>query len=196
VSVPARRSRGGRVVPFRAGPEMAESGILTAERIDLTPFSDRFLTERYVGWLNDPQTVRYSEQRHRRHSLESCARYAASMQDSPHYFWAIVVRNPDLGHIGNMTATVDSNNKVADLAIMIGEGRCRGQGFGLEAWRRACDFLLRDGGMRKVTAGTMSVNAPMLGIMGAANMIEEGRRARQFLHEGQEVDMVIAALFR
>ena len=175
---------------------MANSGILAAERIDLIPFSDRFLTERYVGWLNDPHTVRYSEQRHRRHTLESCARYAASMKDSPHHFWAIVARDAELNHVGNMTATVDGNNKVADLAIMVGESRCRGHGFGLEAWKRACDFLLGDGGMRKVTAGTMSVNAPMLGIVRAAGMTEEGRRTRQFLHEGQEVDMVMAALFR
>lgn len=34
-------------------------------------FADRHLTERYVGWLNDPAVVRYSEQRHSRHTLWS-----------------------------------------------------------------------------------------------------------------------------
>ena len=174
---------------------MAE-GRLTGERLDLVPFSAEFLTPRYVGWLNDPETVRYSEQRHRRHTLESCARYAASMEGTPHHFWAVVAHDPALGHIGNMTATVDDNNRVADLAIMIGERSARGRALGLEAWVRACDFLLGAGGMRKVTAGTMSINAPMLGIMRAAGMIEEGRRARHFLHEGREEDLVMAALFR
>ena len=173
---------------------MAET--LKAQRLDLIPFGKEFLTPRYVGWLNDPETVRYSEQRHRQHTLESCARYAASMAGTPHYFWAIVAQDSALGHIGNMTATVDANNCVADLAIMIGETGARGRGLGLEAWVRACDFLLGEGGMRKVTAGTMSVNAPMLGIMRATGMIEEGRRARHFLHEGQEADLVMAALFR
>lgn len=175
---------------------MADSGTLAAERLDLVPFRRDFLTDRYVGWLNDPQTVRYSEQRHRHHTLESCARYAASLEGSAHYFWAIVAHDPGLGHIGNMTATVDASNLVADLAIMVGEPNCRGRGLGLEAWKRACAFLLGDGGMRKVTAGTMAVNAPMLGVMRASGMTEEGRRARHFLHEGQEVDLVMAALLR
>ena len=169
---------------------------LHAERLDIVPFNAQFLTPRYVAWLNDPETVRYSEQRHRRHTLESCARYAASLEGSPHYFWALVAHDPALGHIGNMTATVDVNNKVADLAILIGAAECRGRNFGLEAWKRACAFLLGDGGMRKVTAGTMSVNAPMLGVMRAAGMVEEGRRPRQFLCEGKEADLVMAALFR
>ena len=175
---------------------MGDRPILKAERLDLVPFCNEFLTERYVGWLNDPQTVRYSEQRHRRHTLESCARYAASVEGGPHYFWAVVAHDPVLGHIGNMTATVDLHNQVADLAIMIGETGSRGKGLGLEAWKRACAFLLNEAGLRKVTAGTMSVNAPMLGIMRAAGMIEEGHRARHFLHEGREVDLVMAALFR
>jgi ribosomal-protein-alanine N-acetyltransferase len=175
---------------------MTERGTLKARRLDLVPFTENFITARYVSWLNDPETVRYSEQRHRRHTLESCARYAASLDGTPHHFWAIVAHDPVLGHIGNMTATVDANNRIADLAILIGEAGARGRGLGLEAWVCACDFLLGAGGMGKVTAGTMSINAPMLGVMRAAGMIEEGRRARHFLHDGQEVDLVMAALFR
>lgn len=170
------------------------SDTLVSKRLDLVPFRAEFLTPRYVGWLNDPETVRYSEQRHRHHTLESCARYAASMEGGTDHFWAIVAHNPALGHIGNMTATVDPNNKVADLAILIGEAGARGRGLGLEAWKCACDFLLGEGGIRKVTAGTMGANAPMLGVMRASGMVEEGRRARHFLHEGQEVDLVMAAL--
>ncbi len=174
---------------------MAKTGILRAEHLDLRPFSDAFLTARYVGWLNDRATTRYSEQRHRAHDLASCRAYMESFATSAHLFWAIVAHDPGLGHIGNMTATIDPMNKTADLAILIGEASARGKGYGLEAWQTACRYLLSDGGMRKVTAGTMASNLPMLGIMRASGMIEEGRRKRQFLHEGQETDLVFAALF-
>jgi ribosomal-protein-alanine N-acetyltransferase len=174
---------------------MANSGILTAERIELRPFSEHFLTERYVGWLNDKETVRYSEQRHRTHTLESCRSYAASFVSSPHYFWAIVANDPSHGHIGNITATIDTANRTADLAIMVGDSAARGQRYGLEAWQRACRFLLEDAGLRKVSAGTMEINEPMIRIMRASGMIEEGRRRRQFLVDGKPVDAVLVALF-
>lgn len=174
---------------------MAESAILTAERLELRPFNDVFLTERYVGWLNDSQTVRYSEQRHRCHTLDTCRTYARSLTNSPNYFWAIVARDPSLGHIGNITATVDVPNCVADLAILVGASEARGHGYGFEAWQRACRFLLEDAGLRKVAAGTMEINEPMLKIMHASGMIEEGRRRGQFLVDGKAIDAVLMALF-
>lgn len=174
---------------------MARSPVLAGERLDLVPFHNGLLSERYVGWLNDPAIVRYSEQRHRIHTLESCRAYADSFASSDDYFWAVVARDPALGHIGNLSATVSRPNGVADLAILIGEPRVRGKGYGLEAWKCACAYLLADAGLRKVTAGTMASNAPMLAVMRAAGMREEGRRQRQFLVEGAEVDAVYFALF-
>jgi RimJ/RimL family protein N-acetyltransferase len=174
---------------------MATSDVLTAEHLDLQPFGDRFLTDRYVGWLNDSVTVRYSEQRHRTHTVETCRAYAQSFEGGPSYFWAIVVRDVSLGHIGNITATIDAHNRVADLAIMVGEASARGRGYGLEAWQRACQFLLNEGRMRKVTAGTMATNEPMLRLMRTSGMIEEGRRKRQLLVSNSEVDIILTALF-
>jgi RimJ/RimL family protein N-acetyltransferase len=171
---------------------MAQSAILQCGSLELIPFSDRFMTARYVSWLNDKETVRYSEQRYKTHSSDSCRLYAASFAGTPHYFWAIVYRGE---HVGNITATVDPRNKVADLAILVGEAAYRGRGIGLEAWKCAMSFLLGAGGMRKVTAGTMAANAPMLGVMRAAGMMEEGRRKAQFLLDGNPVDLVMMAAF-
>ena len=174
---------------------MAKTGTLVSERLDLRPFDESFLTERYVSWLNDPVTVRYSEQRHHVHTLATCRAYAASFTDSPNYFWAIVAHDTALGHIGNISARVDTANCVSDLAIIVGDTAVRGHRYGLEAWERACRFLLEEAGMRKITAGTMAINYPMLRIMRKCNMIEEGRRRAQFLVDGAEVDAVQVALF-
>lgn len=174
---------------------MAKSTILQADRLELHPFDKRFLTDRYVSWLNDKDTMRYSEQRHRVHTIETSRTYADGFAGGASYFWAIVARDASLGHIGNMTATIDAANRVAELAIMIGEKKARGYGYGLEAWTLACGFLLGEGGMRKVAAGTMAVNEPMLRIMKSVGMIEEGRKSRHFLFEGREVDAILVALF-
>lgn len=175
---------------------MATAPILETPRLRLFPFGDKHLTARYVGWLNDPEVVRFSEQRHRRHTLGSCRAYLRAMVRSPNLFWAIEARDPDLGHIGNVTAYVDPPNELADVAIMIGERRCWGRGYGSEAWTAVCDHLLSGGGMRKITAGTLAPNKGMLAVMRKSGLVEDGRRRRHYLVDGKEVDMIYAARFR
>jgi RimJ/RimL family protein N-acetyltransferase len=158
-------------------------------------FEARHLTERYVTWLNDPVVVRYSEQRHRQHTLESCRAYMESFRGTPNEFLAIEVAIPQLGHIGNIGVVIDVPNEVADISIMVGERRAWGTGLASKAWCAVIDELLRSGRIRKVTAGTMAANAPMLRLMQRSGMRIEARRTRQFLLEGKEVDLVIAARF-
>lgn len=165
-------------------------------RLRLVPFARRHLTPRYVGWLNDPATVRYSEQRHRKHTLDSCRIYWRSFRGTPHYFWAIEARDCAVGHIGNMNAYVDPKNGVADIGILIGERHARGRGYALEAWTNVCRYLFEDAGLRKVTAGMMNVNTPMQKLARRAGMRRDGRRRRHCWWEGREVDVIHVAVFR
>ncbi len=175
---------------------MAETAPIESARLIIEPFGEARLQARYVEWLNDPETVRFSDQRHRRHTLESCREYWLSFRGTPHYFWALVAKDPDLGHIGNLNAYVDERNGTADLGILIGARASWGMGFGAEAWNAVCDHLFRALGIRKITAGTLAVNRGMLRIMEKAGMSEDGRRVRHCLVEGRETDMVHGALFR
>lgn len=161
----------------------------------MVPFDEYHLTHRYVEWLNDPLVVRYSEQRHRRHTLESCQAYFESFQESPNEFLAIEAEDATLGHIGNIAVTVDVANRVGDVSIMVGERRAWGQGLGGQAWCAVLDELLTNGRFRKITAGTMAANAPMLRLLERSGMIIEGRRSRQFLLENAEVDLILAGRF-
>ena len=175
---------------------MAQSRIIETVHLEIVPFSETYLTQRYLSWLNDPEVVRYSEQRHRVHTLESCCEYMKSFVDTPNYFWALVTKNNELGHIGNMNAYVDLNNSVADLGILIGERKAWRKGYGSEAWIAVCRYLLQEANIRKVTAGTLSVNRAMLGVIRRAGMVEDGRRNRHCLFEGSEIDVIYAAVYR
>ena len=170
---------------------------IQTNRLILEPISEEHLTDRYVGWLNDKIITAHSEQRHKTHTLKSCRQFAESMQTAGHYFWAIVATdNPSLGHIGNLSAYIDAANDIADLTILIGEQASWGHGYGSEAWIAACEWLFDEAGMRKITAGTMATNVAMISIMKKAGMVEEGRKKKQFLQDGKEVDAVYAALFK
>ncbi len=175
---------------------MATSGVIETPRLLIEPFAERDLTERYVAWLNDPQVVKFSDQRFRAHTLASCRTYWESFLSSPHFFWAIRLRNEANRLIGTMTAYIDEHHQVADVGILIGESRAWGQGYASEAWAAACDHLLRRACLRKVTAGTIEPNRGMIRVMEKAGMVDDGRRVRQCIWNGCEVDVVHRALFR
>lgn len=169
---------------------------MRTKHLMIIPFAERHLSERYVGWLNDAELVRFSEQRHRVHTLASCRSYWQSFANTPHFFWAMEEVAMGLGHIGNITAYVDSNNQLADLGIIIGESKARGKGYALEAWQAVCAFLFCEAGIRKISAGALSVNGPMCKLMQRAGMIDDGRRRAHYLFAGDAVDVVHMALFR
>lgn len=175
---------------------MARSEEIRTEHLLLTPFSKEHISARYLGWLNDKDLMRYSEQRHRDHSYEACLEYLASFDDSPHYLWAIVEQRLGLGHIGNINAYVNVPNRLADMGIVIGEQAARGKGYALKAWTAVMHFLFNGGRIRKISAGALAVNTSMLNLMQRAGMTADGIRRRHYLYEGQEMDVVHMASFR
>ena len=168
---------------------------LTTKRLIIEPFTEKLLTAEYVSWLNDPNIVRFSEQRHKTHTLESVRQYLKSFENSANCFWAIFAKERMLGHIGNMTAYIDINNKIADLAILIGKEEAWGKGYATEAWMAVCRHLFEVVKVRKITAGCVSTNTRMLKLMERTGMIKDGCRRRHYIWENQEVDIVYAALF-
>lgn len=178
-------------------PETASApAVLTTARLTLTPFdTTRHLNVAYVAWLGDPDVVRYSEQRHRTHTLESCRAFVEGFGDGPSRLWAIE-RREDRAHIGNIHADIDAVNGLADVAILIGARDAWGQGYGLEAWNAVLGWCLGDGGIRKVVAGCMKSNAAMRRIMEKSAMRPDGERRRHYLLDGRPEDLIFFAKFR
>lgn len=168
---------------------------ITLDLCTLVAFDEGHLNARYVGWLNDPDVIRYSEQRHRKHDLISCRSYYESFANSDDLFLAIEAADPRLGHVGNVTVAHDRPNGSADVSIMIGEAAARGSGIGTAAWCGIIEWLIGPGKVRRVTAGTMANNAPMLALMRKSNMTIDAVRPRAFLFNDEEVDLVMAVRF-
>ncbi|MDC3350286.1 hypothetical protein OAV78_00550 [bacterium] len=77
------------------------------------------LSDDYVSWLNDEAVTFYSEQRHRNHTIDCCAAYIARTTAAGHSLWAIEVVDKGYRHIGNITASYDRNNGLADIGILV-----------------------------------------------------------------------------
>lgn len=140
-----------------------------------------------IGWLNNPEVVKYSEQRHQHHTLETQLAYIQSI--SPGDLYLAIYQDGIM--IGTALAAIDLDNMVANVGIMIGCASKWRQGLGYEAWEGVCDHLLKDFTLiRKVEAGCMACNAGMMGICSHYGMMEEGRQDDHFSVNGSYTDLV------
>ena len=166
--------------------------MIVTSRLTLTLPSPEYeeRMEKIVGWLNDPDTMRYSEQRHLNHHVSLQKVYIAMMHEPNKYMEIHYGKSL----IGTISAKVDRNNDVADVGILIGERRVWGKGFGTEAWKAFCDHLLGHG-IRKIEAGAMAINYGMIHVFRKTGMHEEGRRSGHFLVGNELVDLTMWARF-
>ena len=170
----------------------AMTKILETPRLRLEPFPMDLLTERYVGWLNDPAVVRFSEQRHHVHTLDSCRAFVESFAGTANGLWAIREKAQGLRHIGNISTEVDRAAGTGDIRILIGERDAWGTGLGAEAWIAVMDHLFQDLGLARVTAGTIAENTGMRRIMAKAGMTETHRAPAPTPIDGRPAVMVYA----
>lgn len=165
---------------------------LSTSSLSLRPLTKA--TAQHVEWLNDPETVKFSEQRHHLHTPASVLRYVKSFDGANHHIWSIVVVETGRA-VGTVTARIDAENRVAEVGILLGDGR--GKGFGSEAWNAVCDWLLRKDGaaVRKVEAGCHANNTAMRRIMEKGGFSFEGEKRNHFFWFGQPIGLVFYGRF-
>lgn len=152
---------------------------------------DEGIARTMVGWLNDDDITKYSEQRHRKHTVRSQMSY---MRRAATYWtgyrtmalWGIW-RKDGVAIIGSITSTFDAPNDIANIGIMIGDKENMGKGYGYEAWETLCNHLP----VRKIEAGCMEINRPMMSICSKYGMMEEGRREEHFMVGDTTCDLVL-----
>lgn len=173
---------------------MPQNWCLQGSRVVLKSFGPSDITEDYIGWLNDPQVVRFSNQRFHRHSRETCGKYLSSFIGTYNWFLKIVDAQ-DGQTIGTMTAYVSAQHCTADMGILIGRRQVWGQGMGQDSWNTLMSWFLDKQGIRKVTGGTMKANSAMVRIMEKSGMTLEAVRRGQELLEKKPQDLLYYAKY-
>lgn len=174
---------------------VALRGVLEGRRVGLRPFSADDITPIYLGWLQDPEVMRFSNQRFRTHTKETCQAYFNSFHGSFNHFLSIIDRNTE-AMLGTMTVYQSVHHGTADIGVMVGERQIWGQGIGADAFGLVMATLLDSVEIRKVTAGTLAVNTGMIRIMDKVGMQLEATRRAQEIVDGVPVDVVYYARFR
>jgi ribosomal-protein-alanine N-acetyltransferase len=167
---------------------------LAGGRVFVRPFTASDISGAYLSWLRDPEVVRFSSQRFRIHTLESCQAYLTSFTDSANHFLATCDQKSG-AILGTLTVYRSIPHGTADIGIMVGAREVWGQGVGAEAFCLVLSALKASGAVRKITSGTLAVNRGMVRIMEKAGMQHEATRRAQELLEGEPVDVVYYATF-
>lgn len=167
---------------------------LRGRLLELRTFTEADITAAYLGWLNDPLVVRYSNQRFRKYDGASALAYLRGFDAGANLFLS-ARRLRDDEAIGTLTAYIAPAHGTADVGIMIGEHSGWGQGFGQDAWDTLLQWLLGPRGLRKVTAGTLACNVGMIRVMERSGMQLEGARRAQEIVDDEPVDVLYYARF-
>jgi RimJ/RimL family protein N-acetyltransferase len=171
-------------------PQDERNLVLRGQHVTLHSFTAADINADYVGWLNDRELMKFSNQRFRNHSETSCRDYLATFAGTRNLFLAI---RHEGRLVGTMTVYRMPAHGTADIGLLVGGGG-QGRGWGRDAWATMLDYLLRTG-TRKVTGGTLRCNTAMVRIMQACGMEADGVRVGQELVDGQPQDILYFARF-
>ena len=149
---------------------------LETERLHLRPFTPEDGDAMYRNWASDPDVTRYlTWQPHPNADVSRAlaARWAMESEQPEAYMWAIVPKT--LGEpIGSISVVrINETYESAEIGYCIGKAWWR-QGLTAEALRAVIEYLIRNVGMRRVSA-LHDVNNPNSGaVMRKAGMKQEG----------------------
>lgn len=167
---------------------------INGARLRLTSFTTEHVNASYIGWLNDPAVVKYSNQRFISHTHKTCLQYLQTFAGTNNRFYAI--EELATGQmLGTLTVYANLQHQTADIGILIGATQHWGKGFGQEAFQLVMHELASLGLIRKMTAGTMACNLGMVKIMERAGMHLEATRKAQELLDGHPMDILYFAKF-
>lgn len=167
---------------------------LYGKKVYLELFSPENISEEYVGWLNNKEVMRFSNQRFKNHTFVTSLDYYNSFSGTDNIFLSIN-KNDNKKMIGTMTLYFSTNHGVADLGIMIGNKNMSSRGFGSDAWCSLVQALSTKKMVRKITAGTLKPNTPMIKLMNKSGMHLEATKCDQEIYQGRPVDVLYFAKF-
>ena len=158
----------------------------------LEPFVERHLMDpSYLRWLQDYDVIKTINRPDylRPVSFVEVKEYCETLQRShTDMFFAILDRKGDR-FIGTLRVSqLNWRTRTADIGILIGERGAWGRGLGTDAISTMGRYLFERLGLRRLTAGLMSVNPGMKKVFESLGFQQEGVLRGHDLFEGEYVD--------
>jgi [ribosomal protein S5]-alanine N-acetyltransferase len=169
---------------------------LRGERIYLRPITLEDVTERYLNWLNNPETTKGLATSPGAHTMQSLRDFVSrAIQDSGTQMFTIRDTENDL-HIGNIKLDrFDQAAGTCELGLLIGDQAYWGRGIGKEACKLAIAFAFDDLKMRKVLLSVYDNNPAAIKLYHGLGFVLEGSLRKHVFEGGQYHDKRFMGLF-
>jgi len=163
------------------------------KKTNLQFFSKKDINKKYLSWLKNKKNLKYSNNKYKNFDYKNLQKYFLSFDNKNNFFFKICTLE-DL-FIGTLTCYANKIHNHANIGLLIGDKKYQGQGFGLDAWNSAINYLFKVKKIRKVFAGTMDCNVSMKQIFIKSGMKFEARFKRQEILDGKYFDVVYYSIF-
>ncbi len=134
------------------------------------------MVDTIVGWLNDPEVVRYSDHRLFEHNRKSQKEYfEGKLCDPNEEYWFIDQVedwDTDLSNLIGAITLEFKDDAAVNIGIMLGDKSAWGNGYAMEAMTAMIDHLTGQG-IRRFEIGTRKENERMIKLATACGMKQE-----------------------
>ena len=152
-----------------------ENIIIKGDFFTLIPFSQEFVTTKYLSWLHDYKINKYLVKAGHKTSLSEAKEYCEYLIQSPQDIFLAIVINENNLHVGNVRlGPIDFDSKLCKFSMMIGDSNFHGKGLGTSIVQLCIDFAFKDLNMNKFYLDVVSENEPAVRVYQKCGMIEEG----------------------
>ena len=131
-------------------------GSISTNRFILKPLAVTDVTDRYIGWLNDPSTNQFISAKLSRTDLE---KYVCERLNRKDVLFLGIFNKIDGLHIGNIKyEPINSKQGYAVMGILIGEAIWRGKGVATEVILASALWLNNNKKINQVILGASKLN--------------------------------------
>ena len=130
---------------------------INPETIFLRQLTISDVTDRYLGWLNDPEINRFLEIRHSPPiTIEDAIKFIENCEKSHRHHWGIFVEG---AHVGNISCSLYNHTyKWVDISNLIGEKEYQKSDLCKIALSNAMQYLFDVSGFHRIQAGTYNIH--------------------------------------
>lgn len=176
---------------------MKENAFLSGENLYLRPLSDADAQGAYTSWLNDAEVCSGNSHHVYPYTENEALSYIqACRQNKNALTLAMVLKEGDT-HIGNIALqSIQWVHRTAEFAILLGDRRHWGKGYGREAGALLVAHGFSALGLNRIACGTFAGNSGMRQLALSLGMKEEGVRRQAAFKDGKHVDVVEFGILR